>query len=50
MLAGWAVGTAGLALHHALCQTLVRELGTPHAETNAVMLPRSVAFMSQPRA
>ena len=47
MLAGWAVGTAGLALHHALCQTLVRVLATPHAQTNAVMLPRSVAFMSR---
>jgi alcohol dehydrogenase class IV len=47
LLAGWAVGTAGLALHHALCQTLVRVLGTPHAQTNAVMLPRSVAFMSR---
>ena len=46
VLAGWAVGTAGLALHHALCQTLVRVLATPHAQTNAVMLPRSVAFMS----
>jgi len=46
VLAGWAVGTAGLALHHALCQTLVRMLATPHALTNAVMLPRSVAFMS----
>ena len=46
VLAGWAVGTAGLAIHHALCQTLVRVLGTPHAQTNAVMLPRSVAFMS----
>ena len=47
MLAGWAVGTAGLALHHAVCQTLVRVLATPHAQTNAVMLPRSVAFMSR---
>jgi len=46
VLAGWAVGTAGLALHHALCQTLVRVLATPHALTNAVMLPRSVEFMS----
>jgi len=46
VLAGWAVGTAGLALHHALCQTIVRVLSTPHALTNAVMLPRSVAFMS----
>ncbi len=46
VLAGWAVGTAGLAVHHAVCQTIVRSSGTPHAETNAVMLPHSVAFMA----
>lgn len=52
VLAGWAVGTTGLALHHALCQTIVRQAGTPHARTNAVMLPHSVAFMADraPRA
>jgi alcohol dehydrogenase class IV len=46
MLAGWAVGTTGLAVHHALCQTIVRVAGTPHAATNAVMLPHSIAFMA----
>lgn len=46
LLAGWAVGTTGFAIHHALCQTIVRIAGTLHAETNAVMLPRSVAFMA----
>ena len=46
VLAGWAVGTTGLALHHAVCQTIVREAAAPHAETNAVMLPHSVAFMA----
>ena len=52
VLAGWAVGTAGLAVHHALCQTIVREARTPHAQTNAVMLPHTVAFMADraPRA
>ncbi len=52
VLAGWAVGTTGLAVHHALCQTIVREAGTPHAQTNAVMLPHTVAFMADraPRA
>jgi alcohol dehydrogenase class IV len=45
-LGGYAVGTTGFAIHHAACQTIVRELGTPHAETNAVMLPRTVAFMA----
>jgi alcohol dehydrogenase class IV len=46
LLAGWAVGTTGFAVHHATCQTLVAVAGTPHAETNAVMLPRSIAFMA----
>lgn len=46
VLGGWAVGVTGFAVHHAVCQTVVREAGTPHAQTNAVMLPRTVAFMS----
>jgi maleylacetate reductase len=49
VLAGYASGSTGIAVHHAICQTLVREAGTPHAETNAVMLPHS-ARMMQPRA
>jgi len=47
VLAGWAVGTTGLAVHHALCQAIVREAGTPHAQTNAVILPHTVAFMAE---
>ena len=46
LLAGYASGSTGIAVHHALCQTLVREAGTPHAETNAVMLPHSASLMS----
>lgn len=46
VLAGYAVGVAGLGVHHALCQTIVRVAGTPHAETNAVVLPHTVAFMA----
>jgi alcohol dehydrogenase class IV len=49
VLAGYASGSTGIAVHHALCQTLVREAGTPHAETNAVMLPHSARLM-EPRA
>jgi alcohol dehydrogenase class IV len=45
VLAGYASGATGIAVHHAICQTLVRETGTPHAETNAVMLPYSAALM-----
>jgi alcohol dehydrogenase class IV len=49
ILAGYASGAAGFAVHHAVCQTLVRVAGTPHAQTNAVMLPHFVAMM-RPRA
>ena len=45
VLAGYASGCTGIAVHHALCQTLVRDAGTPHAETNAVMLPHSARLM-----
>jgi maleylacetate reductase len=45
LLAGYASGSAGFAVHHAVCQTIVRTLGTPHAQTNAVMLPHFVRMM-----
>ncbi len=45
ILAGYASGAAGFAVHHAVCQTIVRIAGTPHAQTNAVMLPHFVAMM-----
>jgi len=38
------VGAAGYGVHHPLCQTLVALVGTPHATTNAVVLPHSVRF------
>ena len=46
LLAGYASGAAGLAVHHAVCQTVVRVAGSPHAETNAVMLPHFAALMA----
>jgi alcohol dehydrogenase class IV len=49
LLAGSASASTGIAVHHATCQTLVRTAGTPHAETNAVMLPHFAALMA-PRA
>ena len=45
LLAGYASGSAGFAVHHAVCQTIVRVQGTPHAPTNAVMLPHFVRMM-----
>jgi maleylacetate reductase len=46
ILAGYAAGSAGIAVHHAVSQTVVRVAGTPHAETNAVLLPHSARLMS----
>ena len=46
LLGSWAMGTTGYALHHVVCQTVVRVAGTPHAQTNAVMLPHTVRFMA----
>lgn len=49
LLCAYALDSAGFALHHVVCQTLVRELGLPHAETNATILPL-VAGAMLPRA
>jgi alcohol dehydrogenase class IV len=46
LLAGYASGSAGIAFHHALCQSVVRTAGTPHAETNAVVVPHSARLMA----
>ena len=45
ILCAFALDSGLYALHHVVCQTLVRTLRTPHAETNATMLPRTVGAM-----
>jgi alcohol dehydrogenase class IV len=45
LLSANALDLAGLALHHVLSQTSVRLLGTPHAETNAAILPVAMEEM-----
>ena len=45
ILCGYAIDSAGLGLHHVICQTLVRICGTPHAETNAAILPQAIGFL-----
>jgi alcohol dehydrogenase class IV len=47
VLAGYALGSAGFSLHHALCQTVVRTCGTSHSVTNAAVLPHSLAAMAR---
>ncbi len=49
LLSAYAIDSAMFGMHHVICQTLVRICGTPHAETNATILPRVMAFMA-PRA
>ena len=46
LLAAYAVGSAGYAVHHVVCQTIVRVAGTPHGPTNAVMLPHTLDLMA----
>jgi maleylacetate reductase len=47
LLCGYAIDSAGMGLHHLVCQTLVRACGTPHAGTNAAILPHSVALLAE---
>ncbi len=49
LLCAYAIDSAAFGMHHVICQTLVRICGAPHAETNATILPRVMAFMV-PRA
>jgi alcohol dehydrogenase class IV len=49
VLCGYAIDSALYGLHHVVCQTLVRVCGSPHAETNAAILPRAIEAL-RPRA
>ena len=46
ILCGYAIDSAAFALHHVICQTLVRVCGGTHAPTNAAILPRAMSFMT----
>jgi maleylacetate reductase len=46
ILAGYAIGSAGIAVLHVLAQTTVRETGAPHAKVYSVLLPRVLGFMA----
>jgi alcohol dehydrogenase class IV len=47
ILCAYALDSALFSLHHVVCQTVVRVCGTPHAETNAAVLPRALEAMRQ---
>lgn len=44
-LAGVALGSAGMALHHKLCHVL-GGFGLPHAETHSIVLPHAMNYNS----
>jgi alcohol dehydrogenase class IV len=46
ILCGYAIDSGRFGLHHVVCQTLVRVCGSPHAETNAAILPRAAAYLA----
>jgi alcohol dehydrogenase class IV len=46
LLSAYGLDRAGLALHHVLSQTAVRVCETPHAETNAALLPYTVESLA----
>jgi len=46
LLAGYALGSTGLLVHHIVSQSVVRVTGAPHAEANAVILPHSLSLMT----
>jgi maleylacetate reductase len=47
VLAGHSFGLVGTGVHHIVCQTIVQRLGTPHAGTNAVILPHALDLMAR---
>ena len=44
-LCGTVLGGVGMSVHHKLCHTLGGMLDLPHADTHAILLPHSVAFV-----
>lgn len=45
ILCGYAIDSGRFAIHHVVCQALVRICGSSHAETNASILPGAMAMM-----
>ncbi len=43
-LAGVALGSTGVALHHKLCHTLGGSFNLPHAETHSIVLPHAARY------
>jgi maleylacetate reductase len=46
LLAGYALDSTGIGLHHVLAQTLVRVAGLGHGAANAAMLPHTIGALA----
>ena len=47
VLCGYAIDSGLFGLHHVMCQTLVRVVGSPHAQTNAAVLPHAMEALER---
>lgn len=46
-LCGTVLGGVGMSIHHKLCHTLGGALDLPHADTHAILLPHTMAFVEE---
>jgi alcohol dehydrogenase class IV len=46
LLAGYALGSTGIGVHHVLAQTLVRVVGLGHGQANAALLPHTIGALA----
>lgn len=46
-LCGTVLGAVGMSVHHKLCHVLGGGLDLPHAETHAILLPHTIAFVEE---
>lgn len=46
-LCGTVLGAVGMSIHHKLCHVLGGGLDLPHAETHAILLPHTIAFVEE---
>ena len=47
LLAGYALDSTGLGLHHVMAQTLVRLAGIGHGQANAAVLPHTIGALGR---
>lgn len=45
-LCGTVLGGVGMSIHHKLCHTVGGALDLPHAETHAILLPHTIAYVA----